>query len=85
MPLDISQIFIFIAGLFQSIFGFIVGLILKISTDFSEIILLILSGIGGYFLIKNYDNGKIKKWVFYAVIILMVWLMLRWSVMGGTN
>ena len=79
MALDISQIFIFIVNFFKLIFGFIVDLILKISIDFSEVILLILSGIGGYFLIKNYEQGKIKRWVFYTIIILIIWFMLRWS------
>lgn len=79
MAFELSQVFIFIVTFFKSIFGFIVDLILKISSEFSELILLMLSGIGGYFLIKSYERGKIKQWIFYFIIILIIWLMLRFS------
>lgn len=77
--MEISAIFIFIVGLFKIIFGFIADLILRISADFSEIILLVLSGIGGYFLVKSYERVKIKRWVFYTIIILLIWLTFRFS------
>jgi len=84
MAIGISEVFLFIVTFFKSIFGFITNLLLQISADFSEVIVLALAGIAGYFLIKAYDNGKIKRWVFYAIIILILWLMLRFSIWGGT-
>ena len=83
MVVGISEIFLFIVDFFKLIFGSITNLILKISVDFSEVILLILSGIGGYFLMRSYERGQIKRWVFYTIIILIIWLMLRFSGMGG--
>lgn len=62
--------------------AFIRDLINKASPDYSVLILVLLSGVGSYFLVRKLNEGKISEpvisgyWV-YGLIGLLLFMLLR--------
>mgnify|MGYP001593114357 CR=1 FL=1 len=77
-----NEIVLNITSVLKNVFSVISGLFEKISPEFGLLILLAISVAGSFYLLKAYENGKIRRWIFIIILSLIFFLMMVFS-MGG--
>ena len=82
MPITINIVTDGLANIFKFIFGTLSNFIVSLTGDFGEIILLAIAIFGAWYFIRQADKDLIKKWIVILVISLLIWLILKLSLLS---